>query len=218
MASEKEWLLSQIERRAFRPITPFSPKPWVQLSVHHGRPARAWRISREMDIQGEPLKIGGEQGINGASGKEETIPFPSGEIGSLFVLMSPCPSRRLKRLLQEAHRVLKGEGRILIGFVPRSSFWGNIYFAQEKGGASAGPRRLRPHSLKEMEHRVMQAGFSLQGISSTLFQQPGKLKVVENPMIGYRPQAGYLVLIGEKMGGLKGPSYGGTKTDLSHGP
>jgi len=45
----------------------------------------------------------------------------------------------------------------------------------------------------------MQAGFSIQGISSTLFQKPGELKVVENPVIGYHPQAGFLVLIGEKI-------------------
>jgi hypothetical protein len=206
MASEKERLLSQIEGRAFRPITPFSPKPWVQLSVHDGKPARLRPISREMDIHEDSLKVGGEKGTNWASGKEEAIPLPSGEIGSLLILMSPCPSRRLKRLLQEANRVLKREGRILIGFIPRNSSWGKIYFAQEQRGASACPRRLRPHSLKEMEHRVMQAGFSLQGISSTLFQQPGKLKAVENPMVGYHPRAGYLVLIGEKMGGLKGAS------------
>jgi hypothetical protein len=213
MASEKERLISQIEGRAFRPITPFSPKPWVQWSVRDGKLAQARRISREMDIHRDSLRASGEKGMNLASEKEEAIPLSAGKIGSLFILMSPCPSRCLKRLLKEAHRVLKREGRILIGFIPRSSSWGKFYFTQKKWGPSLYHRRLRPHSLKEMEHRVMQAGFSLQGISSTLFQQPGKLKVVENPMVGYHPQAGYLVLIGEKMGELKGTSWCRTKTE-----
>jgi hypothetical protein len=150
-----------------------------------------------MDNEKGSLKRHKLRGVKVAVEKEGAIPIPSGKIGSLFVRMSPCPSRCLKRLLKEGHRVLKREGKIVIGFIPRNSPWGKFYSAQKK--REYPPHRgLGLHSLKEMEHRIMQAGFSIQGISSTLFQKPGELKVVENPMINFHPQAGFLVLIGEK--------------------
>jgi hypothetical protein len=50
-----------------------------------------------------------------------------------------------------------------------------------------------------MEHMMMDAGFSIQGYISTLFQKPGAVKVLENPMRGYLPQAGFLIIMGERM-------------------
>jgi hypothetical protein len=49
-----------------------------------------------------------------------------------------------------------------------------------------------------MEHRMMEAGFSIQGYFCTLFQKPGETKEVENPFRGYHFQAGFLVLLGER--------------------
>jgi SAM-dependent methyltransferase len=198
VAIEKEELISQIEGRAFRPIIPFSPKPWMELGVSEGRLARALRIPQGMDIDKGSLRVARQRGIKVMPGKEGVIPILSEKVGSLFLIMSPCPPPYLKKLLQECHRVLKREGKILIGFIPRNSPWGKFYQAQKKRGLPSY-RGVRLHSVKEMEYRIMQAGFSIQGLFCTLFQRPGELKDLENPLIGYRPQAGFLVLVGERM-------------------
>ncbi len=193
-----ERLIAQIQRRAFLPIIPFLPKPWMELRGSDGKPVMGRGSSRAMDLGKGHLRFVRTRGIKAAAGKADVI--PSEKVGSLFIIMSLCPCRYLKKLLKEGHRVLKGEGRILIGFIPRNSSWGKFYLDRKKRRLSPHNQCVWVHSLGEMEHQLMQAGFSIQGISSTLFQNPGELKVLENPLMRYHPQAGFLVLIGEKLG------------------
>ena len=61
------------------------------------------------------------------------------------------------------------------------------------------PRLAGVYSLKKVEHMIMDAGFSIQGYFSTLFQKPGGVRDIENPMKGYLPQAGFLIIMGERM-------------------
>jgi hypothetical protein len=198
MASEKERLIAQIQKRAFRPIIPFLPKPWIELRKGDGKPVMARGSSRAMDLGKGSLRFARHGGIKAAGGKGDAI--PTEKVGSLFMVISHCPPRYLKKLLKEGHRILKREGRILIGFIPRDSPWGSFYLQGKRCRWPDSYPGVWVHSLKQMEHQVMQAGFSLQGISSTLFQNPRELKAVENPMMGYHPLAGFLVLIGEKLG------------------
>ena len=102
----------------------------------------------------------------------------------------------LKRLLHESYRVLDTEGRIAIGFIPQESSWAQFFRKKRSRVSLTPPPRI--YSLKEMEHRMMEAGFSIQGYLCTLFQKPGKTKEFENPFRGYHLQAGFLVLLGER--------------------
>lgn len=113
------------------------------------------------------------------------------------VVCTLCLSSSPARFLKECHHFLRHEGRILVGFIPQESPWGRFY-AQTQKGRHSSHRWGRLYSLKRMEHMMMNAGFSIQGYFSTLFQKPGAVKDLENPMRGYRPQAGFLILIGKR--------------------
>ena len=90
------------------------------------------------------------------------------------------------------------EGKVVIGFVPRGSSWGRFYMRKKKD-SHPFHRLARFYSVGEVERMMMEAGFSVYAIISTLFQKPGKVRTLENPMKGYRSQAGCLVILGERV-------------------
>jgi hypothetical protein len=129
-------------------------------------------------------------------GKEEKL-LQMTRARKIPVICAFCLSSSPARFLKECHHFLRHEGRILVGFIPQESPWGRFYAQTEKRRHSSY-RWGRLYSLKRMEHMMMNAGFSIQGYFSTLFQKPGAVKDLENPMRGYRPQAGFLILIGKR--------------------
>jgi ubiquinone/menaquinone biosynthesis C-methylase UbiE len=196
---EKEKLTFQVEEKAFKSLFPFLPKPWVELGVGTGRFARALGIPWGIDPAKNLLQIAKGRGIKVVAGRGESVPIFSKRIGSLFVIDTLCIVKFPKLLLRECHRVLMREGKIVIGFVPRGSSWGRFYLKKKKGNHPFH-RLTRFYSVGEVEHMMMEAGFSIQGLFSTLFQKPEEVSTLENPMKGLHPQAGFLVLVGERMG------------------
>ncbi|MBU1205951.1 MAG: class I SAM-dependent methyltransferase [Proteobacteria bacterium] len=196
---EKEKLTFQIEERAFKSLFPFLRKPWLELGVGSGRFAKALEIPWGIDPAKNLLQIAKGRGIKVVAGRGESVPIFSEMIGSLFVIDTLCIVKFPKLLLQECHRVLMREGKIVIGFIPRGSPWGRFYLKKKKGSHSFC-RLARFYSVGEVERLIIESGFSIQGIISTLFQKPEEVKNHEIPMKGYRPQAGFLVIVGERLG------------------
>ena len=130
------------------------------------------------------------------SWKGETIPLDSQCVGSILMFLPEGFICGLKRLLHESYRVLDMGGRIAIGFIPRESPWASFYRKKRRRLSFNPPPRI--YSVKEMEYRMMEAGFSIQGYLCSLFQKPGETKEMEKPLRGYHLQAGFLVLLGER--------------------
>ena len=65
---EKEKLTFQVEEKAFKSLSPFLPKPWVELGVDRGRFARALDIPWGIDPAIKLLPI--------AKGRGEENPCP----------------------------------------------------------------------------------------------------------------------------------------------
>ena len=196
---EKEKLTFQIEERAFKSLLPFLPKPWLELGVGSGRFAKALEIPWGIDPAKKLLQIAKGRGIKVMAGRGESMPIFSKRIGSLFIIDTLCIVKFPKLLLRECHRVLMREGKIVIGFIPRGSPWGRFYLKKRKG-SHPFHRLARFYSVREVERMMMETGFSVCGIISTLFQKPEEVKNHEIPMKGYRPQAGFLVTVGERLG------------------
>jgi len=169
-------LIFEIEMRAFHSILRFLPKPRLALGMGSVGLARALDIS-------------------GGMGKERNLPkmIRARKVPAIFTLcFAPSPALFLK----ECHHRLGPGGKILVGFIPRESPWGRFYQAQK--ARPPNHRWGQLYSLKKMEHMMMDAGFSIQGYFSTLFQRPAAVKEPEKPLRGYRPQAGFLVIVGER--------------------
>ena len=167
----------KIELGAFHSILPLLPKPYFPLGMGSRRFPRTFVIPVPMGRAKAFLKM-----------------TRARKVSAIFTLcQAPSPALFLK----ECHHLLRPEGRIFVGFIPRESPWGRFYAQTRRRGRSI-PRLAGVYSLKKVEHMIMDAGFSIQGYFSTLFQKPGAVKEPESPLRGYRPQAGFLVIVGER--------------------
>lgn len=183
----EEGLLFQIEKKAFTPSLAFLPRPWRGLEIEGREAQRHPKNDRKQNFTPLPPK------------RRSGVLPRAGKIGAFFALVPPCLARDPKKSLKACHRFLRAEGRIAIGFIPRNSPWGQFCRRNKKRG-SPFDRRVRFFSLEEVEQLLMGTGFSIQALFCTLFQPPGEVKTLEFPMKGYHPPAGFLVLIGEKVG------------------
>lgn len=195
---EKEKLTFQAEAKAFQPLLSDMPKPWLELGVGSGRFAQALGIPWGMDPAKNLLRISRRRGIKVVAGRGEFLPILPQKVGSIFFILTLCFVEFPKQAFQECHRALIQGGKMAIGFIPRPSPWGQFYLEKKKQGHPLY-QFARFYSVGQVEEMAMAAGFSIQGIFSTLFQKPGEVKKEENPMKGYRPQAGFLVLVGERL-------------------
>jgi hypothetical protein len=191
-----ERLVLEIEKGAFPPLFPLLAKPRLELGVWPHRKSPVLSLSGRKSFSKTSLQKGNWKRMRSPAGKGGSIPLDSRSVGSILMILPEGFACGLKRLLHESYRVLDTGGRIAIGFIPRESSWGRFY-RKKRSRVSLTPAP-RIYSLKEMEHRMMEAGFSIQGYLCTLFQKPGETKEIENPFRGYHLQAGFLVLLGER--------------------
>jgi hypothetical protein len=190
--SEKESLF-QLGKMAFSPAFAFLPSPWVQMIIGHEKKDT---ILKEDSGLKYPASLGKREDKSRTK-KEEWISCPSKKVGSFLALVPPCLAKHPGQTLMKCRVGLKSRGKVTIGIIPQNSSW-RKFFVKKMGGSLPTDRRVQFYSLEEMEHLLMKAGFTIQGLFSTLFQRPGQIITPEIPLNGYHPRAGLFVLIGEK--------------------
>jgi len=192
-----EKLVLKIEKRAFDSFLPLLAKPRVELEVWPHRKNPVLSLSGRKPLSKAFLQNSNWRGMSNPAGIGRTAPIRSQSVGSILMILPEGFACGLKKLLHESFRVLDTGGKIAIGFIPRESPWASFFRKKRRRLFSLNPPP-RIYSLKEMEHQMMEAGFSIQGYFCTLFQNPGETKEFENPFRGYHLQAGFLVLLGER--------------------
>jgi SAM-dependent methyltransferase len=96
-------------------------------------------------------------------------------------------------VLREAKRVLREDGSIIIGLVPRDSLWGKFYEEKKRSGHTFYSA-ARFYTLKDVEDMLHAAGLKISGIRSTLLQSPDGPHRVEEPQEGHVRGAGFLCI------------------------
>jgi len=170
--------LFAVEVNAFQEILTLLPKPWLEVGVGSGRFAQALGIENGIDPSVKLLEI-------------ETF-------GAVFLIVTLCFVDSPIVVLREAHRILKPEGKIVLGLVLRESPWGKSYQIKKLEG-----HRFYKHatfySYQEVKKLLMDSGFNIEEVVSTLFQKPGEVKEMEPPKKGFSIDAGFTVIVARKI-------------------
>jgi ubiquinone/menaquinone biosynthesis C-methylase UbiE len=86
------------------------------ITIHHGvEPAQGM------------ARIAGRRGLDVRIGTAEDVPFKDGSFDTVLMNGTPAYLRDLRTAFQEAQRVLKPGGHVVIGDVPASSSYGMLY-------------------------------------------------------------------------------------------
>lgn len=194
---EEGKLIFEIEVKAFRSVLPSLPKPWLEVGVGSGRFAQALEIKTGIDPSVKLLQKASSRGIESHLGTGENLPFETASFGSVFLILTLCFVNSPLTVLKEVKRVLKPDGKIVLGLILKDNPWGQYYMKKKEEGHRIY-KNARFHNYREILELLAEAGFSLEKVMATLFQKPDEVKETETPREGYSPDAGFTVVVGKK--------------------
>ncbi|MHC1578160.1 MAG: class I SAM-dependent methyltransferase [Dehalococcoidia bacterium] len=194
---EEGRLIFASEVEALRQVVPLLPRPWLEAGVGSGRFAQALGVDIGLDPSRKLLEMAGKRRINVILGRGEEMPFQNGVFGTVFLVVTLCFVDSPERILSETARTLRSEGKIVLGMVLSESPWGRFYQMKK----SLGHRLYeyaRFYNYGEVERFLKQAGFHIEEVLSTLFQNPGEVGHVEEPDRKLSREAGFTVVLAGK--------------------
>lgn len=189
-------LVFATEVRAFQEILPLLPRPWLEVGIGSGRFAQALGIDTGIDPSAKLLSMAKDRGIKVYQFRGEESFFKEDTFGTVFLIVTLCFVESPLAVLSEAHRILRDDGKVVLGLVLRNSPWGKFYLKKKKQGHRFY-KYATFYSYNEVSKLLEQAGFTTVQVISTLFQRPNKLREVEVPRIGYFVEAGFHVLVAD---------------------
>ena len=194
---EEGRLIFASEVEALRQALPLLPKPWIEVGVGSGRFAQALGIDIGLDPSSKLLRMAKNRCISAILGKGEEMPFQDGVFGTVFFVVTLCFVDSPKKTLDEATRLLKSGGKLVLGLVLKESPWGQLY-KKKKETCHHLYRYAMFYSYGEVDMLLNQAGFSVEQVISTLFQNHGEVNHIELPRQGFSTDAGFTVILAAK--------------------
>jgi SAM-dependent methyltransferase len=138
-----------------------------------------------------------QRGITGFLGRGEEDLFDEASFGTVFLIVTLCFLDSPLDVLQEIEHILIPNGKLVLGLVLKESLWGQLYQLRKEEGHRFY-RYATFYSYDEVVRLMIQAGFIVEQIISTLFQKPGEVHDIEEPRVGYSSDAGFIVIAASK--------------------
>lgn len=187
-------VIFDIEVRAFQEVLASLPKPWLEVGVGSGRFAQALGIGTGVDPSIKLLEMASKRGITVFLGRGEQQIFNAASFGTVFLIVTLSFLDKAPDVLKEARRVLSPGGKIVLGLVLKDSPWGKFY-EQKKEEEHRFYKYATFHRYDDVVGLLEQAGFSIEKVISTLFQEPSKVEHGELPRRGFSPDAGFVIIV-----------------------
>jgi ubiquinone/menaquinone biosynthesis C-methylase UbiE len=190
-------LLFDIEATAIKALAVPITSPALEIGVGPGRFAHALGSDFGIDPANAPLHLAANREINVCQAVGEFLPFTSNSFTKVSIFFTLCFVQNPAWVLDECHRVLQKEGHLILGFVPATSPWGKALLKKKKTGH---PFYEYAHffSVEECETLIRDSGFSIISSSSSLYQNPGEVKTMEEPTAERDKNAGFIALSMQK--------------------
>ena len=195
---EEGKLVFDIEVRSFQEVLHTLPKPWLEVGVGSGRFAQALGIETGIDPSVKLLEMAKKRGITGFLARGEEKFFDAETFGTVFLIVTLCFVDSPLVVLQEAHRILKAGGKIVLGVVLRESPWGQFYSAKKEEGHRFC-KLATFYSYQEVSELLKHSGFTIEKVVSTLFQKPKEVTEIELPKEDFHPDAGFTIVVAGKI-------------------
>ncbi len=189
---EKGRRVFNVEVACIRQLLENAPRPWLEVGVGTGRFAEALGIDEGLDPSPAALAYAERRRVRTKVGRAEDLPFDNGAFGTVILVVTICFVENPEKTLKECRRVLKGNGCLVVGLVPKNSSWGEAY---ARKGAEGHPfysvaRFYSAHQVIAMTER---AGFALGRARSCLFEDiEASVDKYERPREGLIRKAGFV--------------------------
>jgi len=155
------------------------PREGVGLEVGVGTGRFATPLGIKMEV--EPAKamadMARKRGINVHEGRAEALPFDDESFDFVLMMTTICFLEDPLLALEEAKRVLKPEGHIIIGIIDRDSPLGMSY--ERKKTTSKFYKYANFHSADEVLNWLRSLNFGHIVTRQTIFKSPDEIDALE---------------------------------------
>ncbi len=154
----------------------------IEVGLGTGRFSTALGIKEGIEPAEGMAEKAIQRGIEVMPGIAEKLPYADMHFD--FVLfVTICYLDQLKLALKEAHRVLKRNGSVIIGFLDKEQTVAQNYL--EKKHRSTFYKGATFYSVKRVESLLTEVGFSDLEFNQTLFGELDEIETVQLPIEGY---------------------------------
>lgn len=164
----------QLELQALRPLIPHGYG--AEVGVGTGRFAQPFGIQLGIDPSLAMLRLAHRQGINVIQAVAEQLPLADASVDFTLFVTTLCFVDDLQQSLNEAARITKHNGHIIIGFIDRLSPMGQSY--EKKKAGSRYYQQARFLSLADIETALQREGFAINRCNQTLLDAPQQQTVL----------------------------------------
>lgn len=190
-------VLFETEIEAVRLLMRDIERPLLEVGVGTGRFASELGIEFGVDPSVKMLKIAEKRGIKTELASGESLPFKDSTFGGVFILFTLCFVESPETVINEARRVLRSGGRLIIGIISRESPWGQIYL-YKKGKGHPIYKHAHFYTPSEMTEMIEKAGMTVEGYSSTLCQSTSERLYRERAHNELMKEAGFVCILARK--------------------
>ena len=145
----------------------------LEVGVGTGRFAHHMGIGYGIDPSAPMLSIARSRGIETVRGRAEHLPFRDGSFDLVLFVTTLCFLDEPPRAMAEAARVVRPGGRIVIGFIDRSSPPGRAYVASLRDSPFYEGARF--HTAQEVEGSLRRTGRGAIDSHQTIFGEPREM-------------------------------------------
>ena len=161
--------------------------PWqglgLSIGVGTGRFAAPLGVQLGIDPAHEVLSYAARRGVSVVQGIAEALPFSDNAFDYALCVTTICFVDDAGAMLQEAFRVVKSGGVLVIGFIDRTSGLGQHYLAHQ--AENVFYRDATFFSAAEVEHLLREAGFGEPVWVQTLSKPLEETRDIEPLRAGY---------------------------------
>lgn len=166
----------------------------LEIGVGTGRFASPLSVRYGLDPSPGMLALAGRRGIRAVRGVGEALPFRSASFDLVLIAFVIEFVDDLAGFLGEAARVLRGRGRLVVGFMDKDGAWGRHFHRTSEAG-----RFFHPPSPRELVAVLERLGLRYEASWQALFGPPPDLRRAERPRTGFG-RGGFVVVKAVKPG------------------
>ena len=131
----------------------------------------ALNVEYGIDTSIAVLRFAKKRGIKAVRGDGQKLPFADESFGAVFIIVTLCFVDDPLKVLEEAVRVSRRKGAIILGLILKGSPWAAFY---EKKGDKGNVfyKIARFYSFEEVGSMLASVGLKIEETRSTMFQRP----------------------------------------------
>jgi ubiquinone/menaquinone biosynthesis C-methylase UbiE len=167
----------------------------LEIGVGTGRFAALLGIQYGIDPSANMVRIAEKRKVNARVGYGQKLPYRDSAFDYVAIIITLCFVKNPKQVLKESWRVLKKNGKIIVGIIDKNSFLGKFYKRKKR----IFYKRASFFSSQDIINLLKLQRFNHPISYQTIFDFPVNMTSIQKPKKGCG-EGGFVVFSARKIG------------------